>query len=54
MKKIKEYIAVFIIVGYTINMFLATIIHENWILYCLWFWVFIFLGIAVLWILEDE
>ncbi len=54
MKKIKEYIAIFIIVGYTINMFLATIIHENWILYCLWFWVFIVLCIVVLWILEDE
>lgn len=54
MKKIEKCIAVFIIIGYTINMFLATIIHENWILYCLWFWVFIVLVLVIKYILEEE
>lgn len=54
MKKIEKCIAVFIIIGYTINMFLATIIHENWILYCLWFWVFIVLALVIKYILEEE
>lgn len=51
--KSEEYIAIFFIVGYTINMFLATIIHEDWVLYCLWIWVFIGLVLGIKDILDS-